>query len=124
MTVPLSEREKRILEEIEKSLYQEDPKFARDVKRESPRMADRRRVQAGALLFLVGFATLIAFFVTGSIVVGVLAFGAMVGGIVVIAGSIMGSVAPRRPAGQGFGDRITQNMRAWEERFRQRYRRR
>jgi len=122
--VPLSEREKRILEEIEKSLYQEDPKFARDVKRESPRMADRRRVQAGALLFLVGFATLIAFFVTGSIVVGVLAFGAMVGGIVVIAGSIMGSVAPRRPAGQGLGDRITQNMRTWEERFRQRYRRR
>jgi hypothetical protein len=67
---------------------------------------------------------LIAFFVSGSIIVGVLAFGGMVGGIVVIAGSIKGSVAPRRPAGPGLGDRITQNMRAWEERLRQRYRRR
>jgi hypothetical protein len=122
--VPLSEREKRILEEIEKNLYQEDPQFARGVKRESPRMADRRRVQAGGLLFVIGFATLIAFFVTGSVIVGVLAFGAMVGGIVVIAGSIKGSVAPRRPPGPAFGDRISQTMRSWEERFRQRYRRR
>ena len=122
--MPLSEREKRILEEIEKSLYQEDPRFARGVKRESPRMADRRRVQAGVLLFLIGLGTLIAFFVTGSILVGVLAFGAMVGGIVVIAGSLKGSIAPRRPPGPGLGDRISQNMRAWEERFRQRYRRR
>ena len=122
--MPLSEREKRILEEIEKTLYQEDPKFARGVRREAPRMADRRRVQAGALLFIIGFATLIAFFVTGSVVVGVLAFGAMVGGIVVIAGSIKGSVAPRRPPGPGIGERVSSNVRAWEERLRQRYRRR
>jgi len=122
--VPLSEREKRILDEIEKNLYHEDPHFARGVKRESPRMADRRRVQAGVLLFIIGFATLIGFFITGNVIIGVLAFGAMVGGIVIIAGSIKGSVAPRRPPGPAIGERITQNMRAWEERFRQRYRRR
>lgn len=124
MTVPLSEREKRILDEIEKNLYQEDPQFARDVKPERPRSADRRRMQVGILLFLVGFATLIGFFATGNVVVGVLAFGAMVGGIVVIAGSIKGSATANGARGPALGERISQNVRAWEERFRQRYRRR
>ena len=124
MTVPLSERETRILDEIEKNLYQEDPQFARDVKRERPHSADRRRLQAGILLFLVGFATLIGFFATGNVIIGVLAFGAMVGGIVVIAGSIKGSASPEGARGPALGERISQNMRAWEERFRQRYRRR
>ena len=122
--MPLSEREKRILEDIEKSLYEEDPQFARGVRRESPRMADRRRVQGGAVLFILGFATLIAFFITGSIIVGVLAFGAMVGGIVLIAGSLKGSVAPRRPPGPSISERVSSNMKAMEERFRQRYKRR
>ena len=122
--MPLSEREQRILEEIEKSLYQEDPGLAREIRRKAPRMADRRRVKTGALLFVLGFAALIGFFLSGQILVGVAAFGAMVGGIVMIAGSFKGFVAPRRPPGPKLPDRISSAVKGFEERMKQRYRKR
>ncbi len=120
--MPLSEREQQILEEIEKSLYQEDPRFAREVKRKAPRMAERQRVKLGALVTLAGFAALIVFFITQLVLVGVVAFGAMVGGIVTIAGSIKGSLAPRRPKGPAFQERIATAARSFEEKLRDRYR--
>jgi len=120
--VPLSEREQQILEEIEKSLYQEDPRFAREVKRKAPRMAERQRVKLGALIAVGGFAALIVFFVTQVVFVGVVAFGAMVGGIVIVAGSIKASLAPRRQAGPALQERIATSMRSFEERLRDRYR--
>lgn len=124
MTVPLSDREQQILEQIEKSLYQEDPSFAREVKRNAPRMADRRRVMLGSAAVVLGFLLLLTFFVTSSVPVGVLAFGAMVTGIVTIAGSFKGFIAPRRPPGPRLGDRISSSAKTWEEKMRDRYKRR
>jgi hypothetical protein len=121
--VPLSEQEQKILEEIERGLYQEDPSFARDVRKRAPRMAERRRVKAGVLTFVAGFSLLVAFFVTGAVLIGVLAFGAMVGGIVLIAGSFKGSLSPRRPSGPKISQRMTDAMHGLEERLRQRYKR-
>jgi hypothetical protein len=118
--VPLSDHEQKILEEIEKSLYQEDPKFARDVKRRSPQMSERRRVKLGVLLFLVGFGILIGFFITSNIVIGVVAFGAMVGGIVLIAGSIKGLTLGRGGPGSGPRDRLMKSFEQWESRVRKR----
>jgi predicted phage tail protein len=121
--MPLSERERRILEDIEKGLYEEDPGFAREVRREAPRMAERRRVQMGAILVGAGLAILIAFFLTGGVLLlGVAAFAAMVGGVVMIAGSFKGFVAPRRPSSPPFADRFNQAARSWEDKLRQRYR--
>lgn len=122
--MPLSDREQRILQEIEKSLYQEDPSFARDVKRNAPRMADRRRVLLGAAAVVAGFLVLIGFFITGLVAVGVLAFASMVAGIVTIAGSFKGFMAPRRPPGPRLGDRISSSAKSWEEKMRDRYKRR
>lgn len=122
--MPLSDREQQILEEIEKSLYQEDPSFAREVKRNAPRMADRRRVYLGGATVAAGFLLLIAFLFTSSIPIGVLAFGAMVGGIVTIAGSFKGFIAPRRPPGPQLRQRISSNAKSWEEKMRDRYKRR
>ncbi|MGI8774795.1 MAG: DUF3040 domain-containing protein [Actinomycetota bacterium] len=122
--MPLSDREQRILQEIEKSLYQEDPSFAREVKRNAPRMADRRRVLLGAAAVVAGFLVLIGFFVTGLVVIGVLAFASMVAGIVTIAGSFKGFMAPRRPPGPRLGDRISSSAKSWEEKMRDRYKRR
>lgn len=122
--MPLSEREQRILEEIEKNLYQEDPSFARDVGRRSPRMDEVRRAKLGVLTFLCGFALLIGFFVSRSVLVGVIAFGAMVGGIVLVAGAIKG-LASGRGMPQGIRrDRLTALIHSWEQRLRRRYRRR
>lgn len=118
--MPLSDHEQKILEEIEKSLYQEDPKFARDVKRRSPQMGERRRVKLGVLLFLVGFGILIGFFVTSNIVIGVIAFGAMVGGIVLIAGSIKSLTLGRGGPGSSPRDRLLKSFEQWESRVRKR----
>ena len=70
--MPLSDREQQILEEIEKNLYDEDPRFARATRRAGPRYDGSKRARLGALLFVVGLGTLLLFFVTQAILVGVL----------------------------------------------------
>ena len=121
--MPLSDREQRILEEIEKNLYKEDPSFAQGVRRRTPRLDQGKGIKVGVLVFIAGFALLIAFFVSSSLWVGLLAFGAMVGGIVLVAGSIRSLVADRSGRDGGRRDRVTQAVKKWEERIRQRYKR-
>ena len=121
--MPLSEREQRILEEIEKDLYKEDPTFARAVRTRTPRMDDFRRVRWGALLFIAGLGILMAFFVTQALVVGVAAFGAMVGGIVMIAGALRGLALGKDGDGPNRRQRVSRVLGEWEERIRQRYKR-
>lgn len=121
--MPLSEQERRILEEIEKNLYKEDPRFAQGVRRESPRMADRRRVKTGAVTFFVGLFLLGVFFWTSAILIGVLAFGTMVFGLVTIAGSLFASLSPRRPPGPPISHRVTGALKRFEDNFKNRYRR-
>jgi hypothetical protein len=123
-TVPLSEREQKILEEIEKNLYEEDPRFAHGVRRRTPKMDEVRRVKLGAVLFLCGFAMLIGFFLSGSLLVGVGAFGAMVGGIVMVAGAMREFTGARRIGSGEQRERISGVFRQWEERLRNRYKRR
>lgn len=114
MTVPLSEREQKILDEIESHLHQEDPKLARGGHRR-PALSAR----LGAVLFLAGFAALIAFFVVQNVLLGVLAFGTMVAGIVLIAGSMRDSFV----VGESPAERVSRAFGRWEERLRQRNRR-
>lgn len=119
--MPLSEREQRILDEMEKSLYQDFP-------RETPRPAPSRHalggVRRGALMFFAGLLVLFAFFMTKQVWVGALAFGSMVWGIVVIAGALRASAqSPRRTAAD-FGERIGRYAGDLEQRLKQRYKRR
>ncbi len=56
--MPLSEHEQRVLEQIERALYADDPKFAATVRGIDPRTRQRRRfVRAGAGV-IVGLALL------------------------------------------------------------------
>ena len=87
-------------------------------------MKDRRTVKAGAALFLAGFAILVGFFVTGHVLVGVAAFGTMVAGIVIAAGSLRGSVAPRRPPNPSLFERLESSMKDAETKLKDRYKRR
>lgn len=121
--MPLSDREQRILEEIEKNILQEDPAFGRGVGRARRASHGRRTIHIGAALLLGGIVALILFFATGAVAAGVVAFGAMVGGIVVIAGGVKDSVAgdaAKAPLNERFGAAA----RSWEERLRSRYRKR
>lgn len=122
MTVPLSDREQQILAEIEKGLYKEDPAFARGYRKSAPRMEELRRLRIGAVTFATGFALLLAFFVTSAVLLGLAAFGAMVGGIVLIAGA-MRSIAQSRTRGPSPRERAQQYLSQLEERLRERYKR-
>jgi Protein of unknown function (DUF3040) len=120
--VPLSDSEQRILEEIEKNLYADDPAFARGVKRKAPRFAEFHRLKLGIVTMLAGIGLLLWFLVSQNLIFGVVAFAAMVGGIFVMRSSWRLAVrGPRqRP---GVRERTTSAMRQWEERFRNRYKR-
>jgi hypothetical protein len=122
VTVPLSEREQQILDQIEKDLYQEDPGFAREVRKRSPRSKDIARARLGAGLFLLGLVTLFVFFYSSAVFVGVIAFGAMVGGIVLLAGSARGVAAARRGENPSAKERAAHAFSRWEDGLKKRYR--
>lgn len=57
--MPLSEHEQRMLEQIERALYAEDPKFASNVRGARMRRPARRRRLQGAAIFVIGIALLV-----------------------------------------------------------------
>lgn len=57
--MPLSEHEQRLLDQIERELYAEDPKFASQVRGTKMRRPTRRRRIQGIVLFAVGVALLV-----------------------------------------------------------------
>jgi hypothetical protein len=56
--VPLSEHEQRVLEQIERALYADDPKFAATVRGIDPKTRQRRRYLRAAIGVVVGLALL------------------------------------------------------------------
>ena len=120
--MPLSEHEQRILDEIEKNLVHEDPRFARGVRRTTPRFDRSRRAKLGAAIFVCGLIVLVAFFATQEVVVGVVAFGAMVAGIVLVLGASHALVTTGRAGGRHAGERVGHVLTGIRERLRRRYR--
>ncbi len=76
-TVPLSEHERRQLEQIEQALRAGDPRFADAVRAADPRVHYRRRVVGAALGFLVGVGLLLAGVVVNVILIAVAGFVVM-----------------------------------------------
>lgn len=117
---PLSEHEQKILDEIEKGLTGETgPKPARA----GTPGEHARHFRIGATLSIVGFLLLIAFFATQQVIVGVLSFGAMVVGIVVMAGAASGYVDARNASKPSAREKLARSLKGWEEALRDRYRR-
>ena len=79
--MPLSEHEQRLLEQMERALYAEDPKFATSMRSARGGAGDRKRIVVGVIAVLVGLGLLIAGVASKFVVVGVLGFLAMLGGI-------------------------------------------
>jgi hypothetical protein len=122
--VPLSEHEQRLLEQMERALYAEDPKFASSLRSAGPRPGSRRKAAAGVLIALVGLGLLITGAATSLVVVGVVGFLAMLLGTFLVVTTLRAvpeteapAAGPRgkaaKPPKAGFMDRV-------EERFRQR----
>jgi CDP-diglyceride synthetase len=78
--MPLSDREQQILQEIERHLYEQDPKFAQGVAAKTLKSTSARDLRRGLLLFLAGLGVLVLFFINTAVWLGVLAFLMMLGG--------------------------------------------
>ena len=72
--MPLSEHEQRLLEQMERALYAEDPKFASSLRGRDPRSNFRRRVLLAGIGFVVGVVLLMLGLVTQLIVVSIVGF--------------------------------------------------
>jgi len=118
--MPLSDHEQRILEEIERRLVAEDPKFAREVSSGHAEGAALRKVKRAVVGFALGFGLLIAGLFVPDLLVffGIAAFAMMVACAAVIASGIkqVGHERPENPKRSGWFSRM-------EERWRNRYER-
>ncbi|MGQ0574920.1 MAG: DUF3040 domain-containing protein [Pseudonocardia sp.] len=123
--MPLSEHEQRLLEQIERALYAEDPKFASTVRGGRMRRPTKRRRVQGIALFALGLVMLVLgvalpMLWLGSFpVLSVVGFLVMLGGAVLAVTSV-GAGAQPAPGKDPEPDknRFTGRM---EERFRRRF---
>ncbi|MEV3853568.1 DUF3040 domain-containing protein [Streptomyces sp. NPDC050095] len=127
--MPLSEHEQRMLEQMERALYAEDPKFATALEGSGLRTYTRRRVYQAVAGFLVGIALLMAGMVAQQIWISVVGFLVMLGCAVLAvtgwrkapkpgeqsAGAVPGASAARRQSKpkRSMMDRIEQR---WQRR--------
>ncbi|GAB3585774.1 hypothetical protein GCM10027445_63740 [Amycolatopsis endophytica] len=126
--MPLSEHEQRLLDQIERELYAEDPKFASTVRGARFRRPARRRRIQGIALFVVGIALLVLGVMVRALWVADVPLMSVFGFVVMFAGAMLAMFS-----GRGGGDgkqsgggakaaksksSFTQRM---EERFRQRF---
>lgn len=77
--MPLSEHEQRLLEQMERALYADDPKLASALRGSGARARDHRRLVLGGVGLLAGVGLLIAGVATEIWPLGVLGFLVMLG---------------------------------------------
>ena len=77
--MPLSEHEQRLLEQMERALYAEDPKFASALRGHDLRGRYRRRALLGVLGVLVGLALLPVGIAGKAVLLSVIGFLVMLG---------------------------------------------
>jgi hypothetical protein len=123
--VPLSEHEQRLLDQIERQLYADDPKFASAVRSHDVRSHLTRRVKRYAVLVVLGLAALVTGAVIRNVFVGVAGFLVMLAAGFVIARALQrlsrGETMPRPPKDKR-GDVSKGSFRERaEERFRRRF---
>lgn len=88
--MPLSEEELRLLEQMERALSEEDPKFASTLRGTTLRQAARRRAMAAGVLFAAGIAVMMGGAVSGLWPVGVVGFLIMLGSATLLLGALRG----------------------------------
>ena len=110
--MPLNDREQRILDEIERQLYEEDPKLAKAVAKASPGAQSRRRQQFAIAGFVLGLVLMLGSFTRSPLVAGI-------GFVIMVA--CAGWIAMGIRAGRAEGG--SASIEGWLDRLRQRWRR-
>ncbi len=129
--MPLSEHEQRLLDQIERALYAEDPKFASAVRASDPRNRARRRLWQAGVLFVIGISCLFAGVINTrlgivGVVMGVAGFLIMFGAAVLAATSWkrMNGREPLRVVGSDRPAKSRARKPSLLDRMEQRWRRR
>ncbi|MEV5609394.1 DUF3040 domain-containing protein [Streptomyces sp. NPDC052225] len=128
--MPLSEHEQRMLEQMERALYAEDPKFATALEGSGLRTYTRRRVYQAVAGFLVGIALLMAGMVAQLIWISVVGFLVMLGcAVLAVTGWRKAPKPGEQPAagavpGAPAGRRQAKAKRSMMDRIEQRWQRR
>ena len=95
--MPLSDREKRLLEEMEAALLTEDPRLVSALSA-SPTSPSRNRIMAGAGLLLLGLATLFGGLIAQITPIGILGFIIALSGVITAISSISPQLrGPKKP---------------------------
>src|SRR3954468_17698173 len=93
-TVPLSEEELRLLEQMERALVEEDPKFASTLRGTSFRRSARRRAIVSGIVFVLGIGMLMAGVMSSDqrlgFAIGIAGFVVMLGSATVALSAIRG----------------------------------
>ncbi|MBV9847166.1 MAG: DUF3040 domain-containing protein [Kutzneria sp.] len=126
--MPLSEHEQRLLDQIERALYAEDPKFATTVRGARLRRPSRRRRLYGIALFAAGVALLVFGVIVplklASIpIVSVLGFLVMFLGALLTLSTLTRGATAAEEGAKNIGDASHRSSLAqrMEERFRKRF---
>ena len=95
--MPLSDREKRLLEEMEAALLTEDPRLVSALSA-TPVSPSRNRIMAGAGLLLLGLATLFGGLIAQITPIGILGFIIALSGVITAISSISPQLrGPKKP---------------------------
>jgi predicted tellurium resistance membrane protein TerC len=94
-SVPLSEHEQRLLEQMERALYAEDPKFVSSLRGTDLRSHYRRRALASAVGFVLGVVLLMTGVVSTVWIVGVFGF------VLMLASALFAVTSWRKVSGSG-----------------------
>lgn len=97
--MPLSEHEQRMLDQIEKALYAEDPKFASHVRSTDPRSRARRRLWVGGGLGVVGLVLLVVGLIVPVTVLSVKIISVF-GFLVMFGGAVLAATSWKRMSGR------------------------
>jgi hypothetical protein len=122
--VALSDREQKLLEQMEKALYAEDPKFASSLRRSGLTIApgERRHVILGLLSLVAGLALVFGSVVSKTVIIGIPGFLLVLTGFVFIARGLQEPVAAATPTPSKVRNRSKNSklMSRLEERWQQR----
>ncbi len=78
--MPLSDNEQRLLEQMERALYAEDPKFASAMRGAARRSGSLPRMALGIAAIVAGLVVLVLGVANGNVLIGVLGFLGMLAG--------------------------------------------
>ncbi|MFJ3958558.1 DUF3040 domain-containing protein [Arthrobacter sp. NPDC090010] len=120
--MPLSEHEQRLLEQLERQLQEDDPKFASQMEQGAAHRWSTKRVVIGAFAVVAGILILLLGVSLNNIVIGVVGFLAMGAGVYFATSKAKGAgpagkTAPSRPQRQKSGFMEDLEHR-WEQRRR------